>query len=465
MKMGTDNLGNTIDLDFEDTIRDTLKDIRKRVFGAFAQGKMTLTERDSLLGSIEKIRQQLPYTKNFLGSPEVIMVVKKLMGELFIKVNNYESKKEGEIEMSRKNRNKHRRQKEQERDIAEEGNYGYGYGDYYYGRGGYNGGYHGGSPAVYDTSRKEMTSVKMNDLKPTETENITVKSGTPKIDRFVNSPVIYILPEVYHKMMTWTSLLDDEITGLGTVEELGEGKFLIDSMYLFDQKVSKARCEATGPMSLIDLCERMEKDGKNPSKMKVWWHSHNTMGVSPSQQDDETGRNYCANGFLISLITNHNGEIYSKMNIYKPLDMIIDNIPVIRLDPGISKEFIDQCKAEIEKYVKTESTVYYSSGPVVQPESKLDVVVSGNHTDTLKTPLEQAREQLNAQKPAPTEWGEDWVENGIRYIWDRTEEKFNMFCATTGAVITEDEVAGFGGTNYNEFLVDGDTPPSTIYGE
>lgn len=443
---------------FIDRSERTLSNLRKEIHTLFAFKEIDIKQRNELLNKIDSIKRHLPWCDGCLGANELISATKKLIGNLFAELDKY--KKDGE--MGKKNKkNKYRR----DRDIAEDKKMWFGAGT---------------DAPSYKTESKSMVTVDFKQF-TNENEMITVAGGTPKLDRFIDTPIIYILPEVYHKIMLWTNLLDDEITGLGTVEELGKGKFLINSMYLFDQKVSKARCEATGPGALIELCERMEKDGKNPANMKVWWHSHNSMGVTPSGQDDETGRNFCSNGFLISLISNHKGDLYSKMNIFKPLDMIIDNIPVHRIDPKHSEQFIADCKAEIVKYVKNERTTYYSSGPSVYGFSE-----PVNHVPyhVNPTPLEAARMELEKGRigdgmdvsPSPKQqtfedpnhpvnvWGDEFSENSIRYKWNYDLDKYEFFCQLTGKQIMEHEIDLFGGSNYNDFDTRVVDTPNDVYG-
>lgn len=427
-----------------------LKELRSKVHSLFAFKIIGEKERNELLNKLDGIKRHLPWCEGAVGSNEMISVAKKLIGNIFVELHKYEK----DSLVGKKNKKKHQRR---EKDIAEDSRMWFG--------------------AGVDThhATKEMVSVDFRQFK-SDYESINVASGPAKLDRFINSPVIYILPEVYHKIMTWTSLLDDEITGLGTVEEIGPSQFLIDSMYLFDQKVSKARCEATGAMALVDLCERMEKDGKNPANMKVWWHSHNSMGVSPSSQDDETGRNFCSNGFLISLITNHKGEMYSKMNIFKPIDMIIDNVPVYRTDPKLTDEFINTCKDEIKKYVKTEKTSYYGGSPSIYSGY-------GAPSNTNPTPLELARMELEKGRaadidvsPSPAArtyddpnhpvniWGDDFTENNIKYKWNYHLDRYEYFCMLTGKQIMEHEINLFGGHDYNEFDTrPNDTPKELLF--
>lgn len=335
---------------------------------------------------------------------------------------------------------------------------------------------------------KQVTKYDVPEIIPFKEgeELVLVKDGEPKLDRIVTKPIIYLSLEVYQKMMTWTRMLKDEITGLGTVKELSPGSFLIDGMYLFDQFVSGARCEMTGAEALVDLCQRLEAKGESPSALKCWWHSHNTMGVNPSAQDDETGRNYCDNGYLISLITNHRGDIYSKMNLFKPLDMIIFDIPVYVIQPELNQRIKTECLADVQKYVRNRSVTYrYDSqgyygaaqpsqvgfhGPQSAP------AVEGPPEEKRSTPLSQANEELAkladdggkvvGDNPAPDVWGDNFVEKGIRYSWDKHFQKYHMYDATTGKQILPHEIKGIpGALDYNDLLLENSGRPiSSVVG-
>ncbi len=194
---------------------------------------------------------------------------------------------------------------------------------------------------------------------------------------------VYIRQEVYHKIMTLTKLLDDEITALLEVEREDE-KFIIKGVQMFRQKVSKAQCEAEDNTSLVEMYQRMIKEGKNPAELKCWWHSHNSMGVSPSSTDYDTIKTYGVD-YAIMLITNHSKDVHCQIHIFKPFEIKIKNVPVYVLQPGVSQKLIDECQEEINTYVKNEHRSYTKTTYIAE--------------STKETPLSQTRELIKTGVP------------------------------------------------------------------
>lgn len=217
---------------------------------------------------------------------------------------------------------------------------------------------------VYETptTTSEVTydTPSLNVVKPDEFL-ISVASGKSESD---NNFEVYIKQEVYHRVMAFTKLLDDEITALLEVEREGQ-KFIIKGLQMFRQKVSKAQCEKEDVESIVEMYKRMIEQGKNPSELKCWWHSHNSMGVSPSGTDYDTIKEYGVD-YAIMLITNHRKDVHCEVHIFKPFPIKFKNVPVYVLQPGISQEVIDECEKDIATYVRNERRVYTTHYPVTE---------------------------------------------------------------------------------------------------
>lgn len=160
--------------------------------------------------------------------------------------------------------------------------------------------------------------------------------------------------KTYEKMMMYTRLLDVEIIGLLEVE-VKKNKFYLEDIHLFRQIVSGGQCEPEDETAIIELMDKMIKEGKNPGKLKCWWHSHNTMGTSPSGTDKNTAEKFANNSFLITLITNHKGDIYTKLTVYKPFEFEIEDIPVYVNYEEVDEELIKECSDGINSLVKQRS--------------------------------------------------------------------------------------------------------------
>lgn len=131
----------------------------------------------------------------------------------------------------------------------------------------------------------------------------------------------------YQKMMCYTNSVKTEIGWLGTATREGS-IFTIHDVFLLNQEVHGATAELTtdGISKLLYDELSVRKDYTSLlSNMKVWGHSHNTMTVDPSKQDEMQMEIFEDGGydFMIRLITNHEGEI--GVTIYDYVTGIIYN--------------------------------------------------------------------------------------------------------------------------------------------
>jgi len=147
-----------------------------------------------------------------------------------------------------------------------------------------------------------------------------------QIDR-VNPPLpLFILsPQAAEKLQLYASLCPFEISGLGEIEILPSG-FLVRNLFLLKQ-----RCYYTYTELLPDYLARFlisfVERGRDPAKLKLWWHSHADMDVFWSPIDDYTAKGF-QNDYMLSLVTNKAGEHLCRLDIYQPLKLTIDRLPV-----------------------------------------------------------------------------------------------------------------------------------------
>lgn len=174
---------------------------------------------------------------------------------------------------------------------------------------------------------------------------------------------------VYYKLITYCKLLDDEISGLGYVERKNANTFLISEIFLLKQVVSSATCN----LDTEDQCKLMQdliKQGKNPSNLKFWWHSHAKMGASWSFQDEKTGK-HVACDYYISLVINHSGEMKCRINIYQPIELEIDNVKVLMVDNNDLDLMVEECQKEIKEKVFKEKYRSYNTRDFRNPHNNI----------------------------------------------------------------------------------------------
>lgn len=131
-------------------------------------------------------------------------------------------------------------------------------------------------------------------------------------------PRVGITTEALTKMFVYTDQCSDEIGWLGTVQHLGGRNYVIEDVFLFEQRVHGTTTEIT-PEGLSKFAEEMltQEGGLDLwNSMKMWGHSHVNMGITPSGQDDKQMEEFKEIGhdFMIRLICNKKGDM--KLDFY-----------------------------------------------------------------------------------------------------------------------------------------------------
>ncbi len=163
-------------------------------------------------------------------------------------------------------------------------------------------------------------------------------------------PSVCISSEAARKLQLYQILCPFEISGLGEIEVLPSG-FLVEDLFLLKQRCHHAYTELL-PEGTARFLISMIEQGKDPAKLKLWWHSHSEMDVFWSPMDDYTARGF-ENDYMLSLVTNKAGEYLCRLDLYQPLKFTINNLPVIkpgRLDfeePGLE----DSIRREISEQI------------------------------------------------------------------------------------------------------------------
>ncbi len=268
----------------------------------------------------------------------------------------------------------------------------------------------------------------MNDVKFID-NLVCIKQGENEVFKLIFNK------ETYSKMMMYTKLLNVEITGLIEVR-VENNKFYLDDIHLFRQKVSGAQCEMEDDLAIVELMDKMIKAGKNPGSLKCWWHSHNTMGTSPSGTDTTTGEKFANKEFLITLITNQNGDIYSKLNFYKPILFEIEDLGIYVDYTENREQMLTDCKTEIEKMVKNSySTPSYGSreygATYSYPYGMEDYSEFDNYPIYPSVPVrtnENSVIPISEEKILKrSEVGDNYRESGLQYVWNNIHLCYDVF--------------------------------------
>jgi hypothetical protein len=123
------------------------------------------------------------------------------------------------------------------------------------------------------------------------------------------------VPDVWRKLVLFTTQCPVEISGLGIVEADGEN-FRMTELHLVTQDVTDIQTRLDGEEVSL-LVSRLVDEGRDPAALRLWWHSHAREEVFWSGEDEET-ISYFQNDWMISLETNHRLRTLSRLDHYDP---------------------------------------------------------------------------------------------------------------------------------------------------
>lgn len=136
----------------------------------------------------------------------------------------------------------------------------------------------------------------------------------------LSAPMLEFTPLAWEKLQLYLGLSSREISGFGLVEEKGEG-FIVTDVFILKQQVTHTSTEINQDAVLNLLQEMVEKE-IDPSKVKLWWHSHASMKPFLSTTDEGTLEllvsNAAAGDFMFAVVGNTRGEVKAYLAVEKP---------------------------------------------------------------------------------------------------------------------------------------------------
>ena len=176
----------------------------------------------------------------------------------------------------------------------------------------------------------------------------------------VNIPTIRISPLAYHKMYYLVKNNDKEVGWLGYVDQVSNNIFLITDIIIHEQEVDSATTEIK-PEAIAKLTEEMlaQPGGVDKiNKLRMWGHSHHSMGVGPSGQDEKQFIEFAKNDvdYFIRGILNNKGEMALAIAFFKQ-NIVINNLPW-ELDvpcgfAGLEASIVEEVMAKVKAKVHT----------------------------------------------------------------------------------------------------------------
>jgi hypothetical protein len=183
-------------------------------------------------------------------------------------------------------------------------------------------------------------------------------------------------PYLYFQGDTWDTVLGfavaampEEINGFGIVS-LRDDKVWVDEILILAQQVSAIHA-SPDPVEIGNLMARMIEQGLDPARLlKLKWHSHVAMSVSPSVLDLETIEK-SSGDWVISLIVNVHGEYSARLDVLKPYRL--HPMPLeIRVVRTLPTDIADFCQREVA--AKLTRSGWFRRRKSVQPHTNRTVI-------------------------------------------------------------------------------------------
>jgi hypothetical protein len=161
---------------------------------------------------------------------------------------------------------------------------------------------------------------------------------------------VYITPEAKQKLDLYVEAVSGEISGLGRCTT-HKGTIYIEDVYLLKQESGHSDTELD-PEAVAELMVAVVNAKEDPAELKLWWHSHGSMGVFWSGTDEATAGKF-GNGWMLSLVVNKKGESKCRLDVYDPVHLVCESAELAVWYPLPSKELKAAIEAEVKEKVSS----------------------------------------------------------------------------------------------------------------
>lgn len=175
-------------------------------------------------------------------------------------------------------------------------------------------------------------------------------------------------------MRAYIDICDYEISGMGKVERLDDGSFMVVDVRILEQEVNSASSDMD-TTALARFQVELIQAGESPLQWVCWWHSHAKMSVFWSAKDNSCIDNSTEFPYLLSVVANKKEDILARVDVYTPVRMTA-NLEVEVMSTQDTALY-DVCRNDITMKVREEKkwslpTTYSHSGvqPSLLPEKK-----------------------------------------------------------------------------------------------
>lgn len=212
-----------------------------------------------------------------------------------------------------------------------------------------------------------------------------------------------VIPEaVWKRLLAYIQACPLEVGGLGTVEVRGDA-LVIDEIFLLEQEVTAAETKLD-PAAVARFIAGFAGEGRDPSRLKFWWHSHADMEVFWSATDLATIRELSEGGYLVSLVGNHRGATKTRLTLRTPLELSVDNL-AFQIEPALDPALVAEVRDEVRSKVRRTTRGVFGrkrlhslefDDPAAQPsapEDRYRPLQSGR--DVLPVDLDSGQEKIS----------------------------------------------------------------------
>ena len=228
----------------------------------------------------------------------------------------------------------------------------------------------------------------------------------------MNKTKVNLSVQAYQKMKIWVQMAQGEISWLGTVSESRnkDGQFeafLIEDIHLLKQVCSGAHTSLDDESVGQFLAEIVRK-GEDISKIKAWIHSHGSLKCFWLNTDEDCISGLANSSYLISLVTNKDGNILARIDIFRPFHVTVDNVAVeVFYEEG--DQLRDFCTKEFK--AKVTESFFLQAGPVQQ---------SFPGTTEIDQKVEELEEKVSSGRISLEEYQREIAKLELEYepMWD-----------------------------------------------
>jgi hypothetical protein len=145
----------------------------------------------------------------------------------------------------------------------------------------------------------------------------------------------------HEKLWAWTRMAKGEVSMLGLVEEDDKGPVITD-LFLVKQTCTQSSTD----MNQEDVAHLLFELGSAgiEGQLRAWVHSHGDMDAFWSAIDENCIQGLAADPYLVSLVVNRKGMVKARIDVFHPIRIIIDDLPVSLRIPDLGLE--ENCREE-----------------------------------------------------------------------------------------------------------------------